>query len=168
MFFKSLSVDRLNISPHVVGNINTKNPEEIERAINFFENQIVNSKIENAVIITDDGKIYHCSGDLNKIDSILILGEKLNGSIVTHNHPQGSDGEHTFSKVDQKLFLDFDILKLRGVEKNFVYEFNRDPNDLNSDEPTVEDFMNGYDYRHWDVLRMAKILKIGYRRWRRE
>lgn len=41
----------------------------------YAEKRIVTAEIENAVIITKNGEIYHCTGELNSLQTI----EKLRG-----------------------------------------------------------------------------------------
>lgn len=154
--------------PKLIGKLPNLEKPTIEKTLAYFENQIADATIENGFIFTTEGEIYHCTGHLNGLPTIEYLGEKLKGAVVTHNHPVGSANEHSFSELDKTLFMDFHLSRLRGIDDKFVYEFNRNPNDIDGGEPTIEDLINGYGYRHWDVIRIARSLKIGYRRWRRE
>lgn len=124
--------------------------------------------IENAIIITRAGDIYHCSGGLNTLDSIAELGDKLNSAIVTHNHPLGSDNEYSFSDADKDLFMNFNLARLRGIDERFIYEFNRNPKDRDENNFTYEDLIGdslGLLARHIKVIDFAEENKIGYRRW---
>ena len=157
-----------NQQPQLVGRLPNIEKATIDRFLEYFETQIASATIENGFVFTMEGDIYHCTGHLNGLPTIEYLGEKLKGAVVTHNHPVGSANEHSFSELDKTLFMDFHLSRLRGIDDKFVYEFNRNPNDIDGGEPTIEDLINGYGYRHWDVIRIARSLKIGYRRWRRE
>lgn len=55
----------------------------IKSTLEYFENQIINSNVENAIVITALNDVYYCVGDKNNITSILELGDKLNGAHVT-------------------------------------------------------------------------------------
>ena len=157
-----------NQQPQLVGRLPNIEKATIDRFLEYFETQIASATIENGFVFTMEGDIYHCTGHLSGLPTIEYLGEKLKGAVVTHNHPVGSANEHSFSELDKTLFMDFHLSRLRGIDDKFVYEFNRNPNDIDGGEPTIEDLINGYGYRHWDVIRIARSLKIGYRRWRRE
>ena len=56
------------------------------------------------------------------METIEELGEKLIGAIVTHNHPKGSDNEYSFSDADLRLFLEYKLGRLRGIDEKFIYE----------------------------------------------
>ena len=149
--------------PKLIGKLPNLEKSTIEKTSAYFENQIAKAKIENGFVITTNGEIYHCTEHLNGLPTIEELGKKLNGEVVTHNHPVGSANEHSFSEWDKTLFMDFGLSRLRGIDDKFVYEFNRNPKEVDGGEITIDDLINGYGYRHWDVIRIAKSLKIGYR-----
>ena len=44
-------------------------------------------KIENAIVITKDGEVWHCFGIANRVFPDDDLGDKLYGAYVTHSHP---------------------------------------------------------------------------------
>ena len=122
------------------------------------------------MIFTANGAIYHCTGKLNGIpeEYLEILKQELNGATVTHNHPMGSDNEYSFSHIDIASFVAYKIKRLRGIDEKFIYELTRNANDIDEIELSVESMEEGLSYKHWDVIRDAIQLKIGYRRWRRE
>ena len=133
--------------------------------MNYFENQIVNASIENAVIFTATGDIYHCTGKLDGIGEIEKLGDKLKGSIVTHNHPISAEGDYSFSRDDQILFRDFELARLRGIDDRYLYEFDRDSSIVDDDMPDFRT-VNRFNYWHGESIKFARKLGIGY--WRRE
>ena len=153
--------------PKQIGKLNDLSSTNIKRTLEYFEKQIVTKTVEHAMIITSIGAIYHCSGELNGIamEYFEELGQKLNGAIVTHNHPIGSDNEYTFSNSDFSLFEKFKLAVLRGIDEKFVYELNRNANDI--DEINWSDLENEQKDRHISVLLVAAEKKYGYRRWRR-
>ena len=155
-----------NQSPELLGTL-PNNPADKEEALKYYEGQIADQPIENALVFTADGEVYHATGDENTRDPILDLGDKLNGATVTHNHPVG-ESEYSFSKDDLTLFMDYELERLRGTDEKFVYEFNRNSEDIDNDDLTVEDMMSGNNYLHLKVIERAKILGIGYRRWKRD
>ena len=121
--------------------------------LKYFEKQIVNREVENAVIITASNEVYHCSGD------------KLRGAYVTHNPPIGSANEYSFSKLDIELFMKYKLSVLRGIYEKFVYELNRNCKDSIFKSYTIEDLNKTVnDFRHKMVENIAKELKIGYQR----
>ncbi|MBR1729341.1 MAG: minor capsid protein [Selenomonadaceae bacterium] len=155
-------------SPVKLGEIPDKNL--IRQTLEYFEKQIVNSNVENAIVITSSNEVYQCVGDKNNVNSILELGDKLKGAYVTHNHPIGSDGDYSFSNDDIRLFTNYGLSILRGIDEKFIYELNRNPIDLDIDNFTIDDLLNNADKfinRHVSVIDIAKKLCIGYRRWKR-
>ena len=85
-----------------------------------YEARIVNAPIENGIIITAIGEIYHCTGDLNTLNSIIELGKKLEVSYITHNPPIGSVNEYTFGGDDKVFFTKYKPVCLRGIDEKFM------------------------------------------------
>ena len=172
--------NRLNVSlegtpPQLLTTISNLTPDLLNRSLQFFETEIAKSAIENAVIFTKHGEVYHCTGDLNGIPMKFFdeLGEKLNGATMTHNHPPNSDNEYTFSDDDISLFKKFNLARLRGVDEKFVYELNRNAEDIEFTTYTFEDLEELLSPeknkdRHKYINMNAKKSGFGYRRWRRE
>ena len=153
--------------PKLIGKLPNLDDSTVDRALKFFESSIVKAKVENAVIITVKGEIYHCTGDLEGVPSPFFeqLGEKLNNAVVTHNHPIGSSNEYSFSAKDRRLFSDFKLAKLRGIDEKFIYEFDRNSktvDDIPDTSKPVE-----YAFVHCKNISFAKSNGIGYRRWTR-
>lgn len=70
------------------------------------------SDIEYALVITTDGEVYHITGDSDSVD-ISIIGEKLNGAKVIHNHPDNkNDYGDCFSKTDFSTYFRWSIGQL--------------------------------------------------------
>lgn len=164
----SINLEVGGISPYLISKINPKDTAQVKQVLEWFEATAVPAPVENAIIITTAGEIYHCTGGLNSLDTILELGDKLNGSTVTHNHPVGSANEYSFSDSDLKLFRDFKLDRLRGFDERFVYELNRNASDLDTNDFSDEELFGnteGLLWRHSQVIDIAKKNKFGYRRW---
>lgn len=130
-----------------------------------YEEQIKDEPIENAIVITKDGEIYRCRGDLNGVYPDEDLGNKLIGADVTHNHPVGSTNEYTFSKRDTGLFEEYQLNRLRGVDNLYRYEMNRDSKDI--DKQIGVEGVDEKSARHFAVLGFAEKHGYGYRRTKR-
>ena len=75
-----------------LGAVENVSEDMIKSVLEDYEALIVNSSVENAIIITKDGLMWQCAGDINRvyIDSSI----NLDGAYVTHNHPIGSVTEY--------------------------------------------------------------------------
>ena len=89
----------------------------------------------------------------------------MKGAYVTHNHPIGSDGDYSFSNKDINMFMSYGLQILRGIDEKFVYELNR--NSVDIDEEFSVGKTDESSFRHNWVIKRAKSMGIGYRRWRR-
>ncbi len=130
----------------------------------------MNAPIEHGIIITTAGEIYHCTGDLNTLKTIEDLGEKLRGAYVTHNHPIGSDNDYTFSDLDKKLFVNFNLERLRGIDERFIYELNHylDNNELSGrDLYEIYNMNLNFEDYHYAIMLWALMKGFGYKRWTR-
>ena len=159
-----LKINEENRSPKLVGQVEVS---ETLTTLKKFEKIIATAKVENAVIVTATGAIYHCTGELNGLPTIEELGTKLIGASVTHNHPIGSVNEYSFSDDDFELFTKFSLALLRGVDEKFIYELNRNANDID-ELTTLEEILKapaGTLSRHAEIIKKARVLNFGYRRW---
>ena len=165
VFEKNLNVE--NKSPALIGKIDVKNSDAV---IKYAENRIVNAKIENAVIITKNGEVYHCTGELNGLDPITKLGSKLNGATITHNHPKNSVGDGTFRDDDLKLFKNYKLNKLRGIDEKYCYELNRNAEDIDTSNLPLDDITKLLDIKSNDYHEVITVRSFangwGYRRWK--
>lgn len=139
--------------------------EDRQKILSDYEQQIVDSPIENAIVITKDGKLYHCRGTLNGVYPDVDLGEELRGADMTHNHPIGSTNEYSFSPADIKLFYDWELHSLRGVDELFEYVLDRNAQNID-DHLSIFEF-DDYSSRHEEVIGRAEKYGYGYRRKRR-
>ena len=130
-----------------------------------YENQIADEAVENAIVITKDGRIYHCFGTLNGVYPGYDLGDELNGADVTHNHPVGSRNEYTFSSSDVNLFATYNLNTLRGIDERYTYELNHNPATL--DDITPPQLIDEYSVQHDKMIDVAERRGYGYFRRRR-
>ncbi len=160
------------IAPRLIEQIKFS-PELIQKTLEKYEKQIVNSTYEHAVIITSKGEVYHCAGDEHGIkkEYFYQIQDKLKGAHVTHNHPKGaSENDNTFSDDDIDLFLDFDIKRLRGIDEKYIYELNRNKNDNELAKYALTEIYNiglNFEDYHTAVMLKALIVGFGYKRWLR-
>ena len=159
-----------NTPPYLLGKLDPSNTAAVAEAISHYEGLIVEQPIENAIVITTDGEVYHVTGDEEFIHPLADLDNKLNSAIVTHNHPIDSANQNSFSDADLNLFMNYGIERLHGIDEYFLYELNRNPNDIDDGNITIEDVINdetGTLQYHAYVIERALQIGIGYRRWKR-
>ena len=137
-----------------------------------YEAQIVQAPVEHAIIITTTGDVLHCNGDVHGIPIHYFkqITAQLEGAHVTHNHPPGADeNDHTFSDDDFKLFRDFKLARLRGIDERFIYELNRNA----SENPfaghnLIKIYNMGLDFADYHYAVALKALNESSGYWRRE
>lgn len=122
----NININAPNKSPKLIGKVESAKTLDV---LKYFEGEIAGAKVENAIIVTAAGDIYHCSGD---------------------------------------VFVESELKMLRGIDERFIYELNRNVEDIETLNLTIEDMQDGYQGQHFKVTEEAKRQKIGYRRWRRE
>lgn len=156
--------------PKLIGKLENMTPALIQKTLERYEKQIVTAPVEHAIIITRTGEIYHCNGDLHGIPKRYFEKMQLESSHITHNHPPlALENEHTFSDDDFKLFTDFKLARLRGVDEKFIYELNRNAQDnALAKYNLTEIYSLGLDFEdyHYTIMLKALIEGVGY--WRRE
>ncbi|WP_130861443.1 minor capsid protein [Bacilliculturomica massiliensis] len=150
--------------PKFVERIDRDNTALVESKLREYEALIRDSNEEHAYVILKNGKVYHFVGDKNGVNP-LALGEVLNGSIMTHNHPAGSNNEYSFSNQDIGLFRDCKLAKLRGIDEKYIYELSRESKSVEPSARSVFEIAEG-DGRHEKVKQIAKDIKVGY--WRKK
>jgi len=102
---------------------------------------------------------------LNGVYPDVDLGEELRGADMTHNHPIGSTNEYSFSPADIKLFYDWELHSLRGVDELFEYVLDRNAQNIDYHLSIFE--FDDYSSRHEEVIGRAEKYGYGYRRKRR-
>lgn len=151
--------------PELLESIDFTDEKLVQSKLVEYERQIASDTKENAVVITRDGKIFRCTGDLNGVYPDADLGGQLVDAVMTHNHPIGSTNEYSFSGADIVLFTENRLKRLRGIDEFYIYELTRDGNELDDHLPLFD--ITEFDARHEQVIDMAKRYGIGYRRWKR-
>ena len=113
-----------------------------------------------------------------KVDTIELDEERAKMTLLLQENFTDSfrylypteENAYTFSDDDEKIFKNFKLARLRGIDEKYVYELNRNPDDIDFKEITAEklDALNktSDDY-HLAVVLWALGNKFGYRRWQR-
>lgn len=141
----------------------------VKSKLEEYEKVIVNEAVENAIVICKDGDIYRCYGSLNGVNPYDDLGDRIIGSSMTHNHPVGSNNEYSFSRADQSAYEMYNQEVLRGIDELYVYEFHRNPQDIDEVMGLQEVMEDGeHNFRHSQVIEESMERGYGYRRKRRE
>lgn len=154
--------------PVKLGQVDFSNKDMILLEIMKHEKVIVDDQIENAVVVKKDGTVMQCFGTLTGVYPDADLGAGLSGAYVTHNHPDGSNNEYSFSNADIQLFINSNLSVLRGIDSRYIYELTRNAEDVD-EYMTIAELMSSEDdnARHENVISIARQYGIGYRRWRR-
>ncbi len=147
--------------PILLEEIDITNEQNIYNTLEKYEKVIKNDIIENAIVITEEGKVYQCFGNETNVWPDIDLGEKLLNSYVTHNHPK-KETNYSFSEADIRLFEKFNLSKLRGVDDKYIYEFDRNKQNILKN-PTFDD--NELGFEHIKSIQYAIDHNIFYKRW---
>ena len=153
--------------PQELGRIDFKNKDVVQSTVEYFELQIAKQAVENAIVITQEGRVVRCVGHLNGVYPDEDIGDELRGAVVTHNHPAGSNNEWSFSDADIDLFERMELSMLRGIDEKYVYELNRDSRRLESMPTLAEVIKDGELARHAKVIEITRGRGYGYRRKKR-
>ena len=136
----------------------------VKAAVDDFEEMHRASEIEHAIVITDDGEVYHCSGVIDGVD-ISATRKNLKNSIVSHNHPM-SVTDYSFGGDDRIAFNSLGIARMRGVDLKYTYEFSRESKDVD-EHPSIIEMMTDEECREHEVnVTFAERFGYGYRRTR--
>ena len=131
-----------------------------------YEPEIAELKVENAVVVTQDGEVWRCFGTEQNVYPNVDLGEKLRGAYVTHNHPY-EHTEYSFSDDDFNLFSDYELSVLRGVDDRYEYQLSRVELEVDA-APDFTEIQNSDDLvQHNDAIGYANAQNVGYRRRKR-
>ena len=84
-----------------------------------YENSIVDSNVENAIIIEKNGNVYKFKG----VEDYVNIDGNFKNSIITHNHPSFKDEiGGSFGKDDFNLLVKHqDIKELRVIDEKYNY-----------------------------------------------
>lgn len=152
--------------PKYLKSLDDVSEDTVQSMLRKYEDEIVDSDIENAVVVSKSGLVWQCFGNKNKVFPNIDLGDELCEAWVTHNHPTGSANEYSFSKDDVTLFMEYNLKILRGIDECYVYELTRNAQDIDEHIPISD--MDEFNTRHDEVISMAERLGIGYRRYLRD
>lgn len=139
--------------------INYNNGKEVKESIDDFINKHSNSDVEYAKVINKDGWETDIKGTKKAVD--LTICDKLKDSIVIHNHPS-EETEYTFSPQDVDLFVERELKELYGIDEKYIYKLTRNSEETDSLE-NLE--MNLENAQHFQIIKLARSLRIGYRRY---
>ena len=146
--------------PEHIRTITPDDKKAIEREIRVFAEKYRGAKEEHAIVITKEGKVYHCFGTDGSVYPDYDLGDELYGAHVTHNHPEMVT-EYTFSNEDVALFQKYNLASLHGCDIKYDYKLGDKSiglDDLPDDWQTPETF------HHSRIINRCQELGIGYRR----
>lgn len=95
--------------------------EKADSVIDYYNEQIRYTEIENSIVIDRNGKVYYSVG--NK-ESVSLEGIELSGATITHNHPS-SNGIVSFGKDDFEFLKgNQDVRKLVAINERYTYSVN--------------------------------------------
>lgn len=154
-------------SPKEIGKVDFLDKNMVVSKLKDYEFEIKDSNVENAIVISKNGIITQCYGDLNGVYPDEDLKDTLVSAYVTHNHPVGSNNEYSFSAADVELFENYKLEMLRGIDEKYIYELTREGNSVD-EHMSLEELMlsDGDAARHEEMIEIAKQRGYGYRRWR--
>lgn len=111
--------------PRYIGKVDITDSGEVGRTLAAFEAENRLLGYEKALVVTADGNVYECHGTEQDVYPDADLGDRLRGAVaVTHNHPMAHT-EHSFSRQDCRLFEEYGLQTLRGVDGKYEYELTR-------------------------------------------
>ena len=146
--------------------LKTINLKDINKTLKEYENIIKNAKIENAIVITKEGKVYRCFGNEYNVWPDVDLGDELIGASVTHNHIEKATN-YSFSPADINLFNKYNLSKLRGIDNKYTYEL-----DINEKprlkQPTLNDIIEDNSIYHIQAIDYSIKNDVSYKRWKNE
>lgn len=131
----SSSGGNTNSKPIFVENVDYKDEALVKNKISGYENKIANEPIEHAYVVTKDNEVYRFVGDERTVNP-LSLGNKLEGSVMTHNHPKDYT-DYSFSKEDIELLIENKVKELHGVDYKYIYKVINNNCD-------IDDYINNY------------------------
>ena len=149
--------------PKLLEEIDIKDTKTIEKTLKYYENQIKDSTIENAIVITEQGKVYQCFGNETNVWPNLDLGDELFNAYVTHNHLK-EETYFSFSSEDINLFEKYNLKRLRGIDYKYIYEFNRNKK-AKLKIPLFGDVSDDTGLNHISNIQYALDNNIYYMRW---
>ena len=164
------SSNRITLSNHkkpkILENLSKVNSTIIDKTLKKYENIIKDDKIENAIVITKEGKVYQCFGNETNVWPDVDLGNEIIGSSITHNHPK-AETSYSFSPADINLFDKYNLGKLRGVDDKYIYELDRNGNPTLT-RPTLDDVIEDNSIYHIQAIDYSIKNNVSYMRWKND
>ncbi len=163
------------VKPHdkmkKLGKLKTLTHEKAIKLLEKYEKEIVDSDIENAIIILEDGSYYQCYGVKDNVypyDDLSINNIKKNILYITHNHPE-KETNYSFDGDDRRLWGNHEeLLILRHTDNKYISQFSRLDNDVdNSKSYSIFDEIFEEDYQHEFNIEYARSNGYGYKRTKR-
>ena len=163
------SSNKITLSNHkkpiILENLSNVNTKTIDKTLKKYENIIKDDIIENAIVVTKEGKVYQCFGNGTNVWPDIDLGNEIIGSSITHNHPK-IETSYSFSNADIKMFEKYKLSKLRGIDNKYIYELNRNKKPILSIPDNY--FEQDCGYEHLMNIQYAIDNDICYMRWKNE
>ena len=141
-----------------------KNVSNINEEVSRYEENAIKEVNETALVYTKNGELYKCFGVEGRAFPDYDLDDKIESAIISHNHPI-SVTEFSFSNDDINLFEQYNLKMLRGCDEKYTYELTRNVHEI---DDLPDDWMNIDNFRHTQVIYIAKKHGIGYRRWKND
>lgn len=139
-------------------------PKQVTQRISCYEELIRNSNIENAIVVTKDNEIYQCFGNKDNVWPDIDLPDKLENSVVTHNHLKEKTS-FTFSDDDILFFEKNKLKKLRGTDYKYVYELDKNGKPTLK-EPLLDEMVEDGSLEYIKAVNYAIKNDISFKRWR--
>ena len=152
--------------PKLLEELSNVNEINANKVLKKYEKIIKNDIIENAIVITKEGKVYQCFGNKTNVWPDVDLGDEIIGSSITHNHPK-TETNYSFSNADINLFEKYKLSKLRGIDDKYIYELDRTKNPSLSN-PSFNDNLEDITLEHLRLIQYAIDNNISYRRWKND
>ena len=115
-------------------------PDKMSRlaTLKAFEDKRVNSRVEHAMIVDDDGNVLLEKSD-NSDSSVSFTGDEMRlmkGASVTHNHPLSTSSAKGagFSPGDVNMFVAQKLQEIRAVSGDYVYRLRRTDSSVSIDD----------------------------------
>lgn len=153
-------------APEIISHVDFDDDEAVLSLVRKFEKDAIHESIETACIVTRDGTVYKCYGVEDRCFVDSDLGDLLNGSKGTHNHPIAHT-RYSFSGDDRELFSNYQMAWLRGVDEKYTYEFRRNSEDVD-EHLSIFDIDPTLDGEHENCITKAEQFGFGYHRWKND
>lgn len=128
-------------SPDYLGCLDDTSDDVIKSILRDYEKDIINSEIENAIVVSKSGMMWKCYGTTNQVFPNIDLGDEIKGAWITHNHPT-TETHYSFSADDIYLFLQEEISELHGIDEKYRYIVTRTNETKCADLDTIRYFFS--------------------------